>query len=68
MKCQPPRLRTGRLLGRYFAASRERLREVGAGLGMRRVPNRRMPGELTHARNPDISRAARAAGDCLRSL
>jgi hypothetical protein len=39
MKRQPPRLRTGRLLGRFFAASRERLGEVSAGLGLRRVPN-----------------------------
>jgi hypothetical protein len=33
------KLRTGRLLGRFFAASRERLREVSASLGLRRVPN-----------------------------
>jgi hypothetical protein len=33
------KLRTGRLLGCSFAASRERLREVSAGLGLRRVPN-----------------------------
>jgi hypothetical protein len=33
------KLRTGRLLGRFFAASRERLREVSARLGLRRVPN-----------------------------
>jgi hypothetical protein len=33
------KLRTGRLLGRFFAASRARLREVSAGLGLRRVPN-----------------------------
>jgi hypothetical protein len=32
------KLRTGRLLGRFFAASRERLREVSASLGLRRVP------------------------------
>jgi hypothetical protein len=29
----------GRLLGRYFAASRQRLREVAERLGVRRVPN-----------------------------
>jgi hypothetical protein len=28
------KLRTGRLLGRFFAASRERLREVRAGVGL----------------------------------
>jgi hypothetical protein len=33
------KLRTGRLLGRFFAASRECLREVSARLGLRRVPN-----------------------------
>ncbi len=36
------KLRTGRLLGRFFAASRQRLREVAPvaeRLGMRRVPN-----------------------------
>jgi REP element-mobilizing transposase RayT len=33
------KLRTRRLLGRFFAASRERLRAVSAGLGLRRVPN-----------------------------
>jgi hypothetical protein len=33
------RQRTGRLLGRFFAASRERPSEVSAGLGLRRVPN-----------------------------
>jgi hypothetical protein len=32
-------LRKGRLLGRYFAASRERLREAAFVLGLRRVPN-----------------------------
>jgi hypothetical protein len=32
-------LRTGRLLGRFFAASRQRLREVALGLGLRAVPN-----------------------------
>ena len=31
--------RKGRLLGRFFAARRERLREVAQGLGLRRVPN-----------------------------
>ncbi len=29
----------GRLLGRFFAASRQRLRDVGQRLGLRRVPN-----------------------------
>jgi hypothetical protein len=33
------KLRKGGLLGRFFAASRERLRDVSAGLGLRRVPN-----------------------------
>jgi len=33
------KLRTGRLLGRFFAASRQRLREVAERLGLRRVPN-----------------------------
>ena len=33
------KLRTGRLFGRFFAASRERLREVAARLGVRRVAN-----------------------------
>jgi hypothetical protein len=33
------KLSEGRLLGRYFAASRQRLREVAARLGVRRVPN-----------------------------
>jgi len=33
------KLSHGRLLGRFFAASRERLREVAARLGLRRVPN-----------------------------
>ena len=33
------RLRRGRLLGRFFAASRERLKEVAEQLGLRRVPN-----------------------------
>jgi hypothetical protein len=33
------KLRQGRLLGRYFAASRQRLREVAEHLGLRRVPN-----------------------------
>jgi hypothetical protein len=32
-------LREGRMLGRIFASSRERLREIGARLGLRRVPN-----------------------------
>jgi len=32
-------LSKGRLLGRCFAASRERLREVATRLGLRRVPN-----------------------------
>jgi hypothetical protein len=32
-------LRKGRLFGRFFAASRERLREVGERLKLRRVPN-----------------------------
>jgi REP element-mobilizing transposase RayT len=32
-------LRAGRLLGRFFASSRQRLREIGARLGLRRVPN-----------------------------
>jgi hypothetical protein len=32
-------LRKGRLLGRFFAASRARLREVAHGLGLRGVPN-----------------------------
>ena len=33
------KLRQGRLLGRFFATSRERLREVAEQLGLRRVPN-----------------------------
>jgi REP element-mobilizing transposase RayT len=33
------KLSKGRLLGRFFAASRQRLREVAARLGLRRVPN-----------------------------
>jgi hypothetical protein len=33
------KLRSGRLLGRFFAAGRERLREVSAGLCLHRVPN-----------------------------
>jgi hypothetical protein len=33
------KLAKGRLLGRFFAASRERLREVASRLGLRRVPN-----------------------------
>ena len=33
------KLRQGRLLGRFFATSRQCLREVAAGLGLRRVPN-----------------------------
>ncbi|MGO9470821.1 MAG: hypothetical protein ACLQIB_30180 [Isosphaeraceae bacterium] len=32
-------LSTGRLFGRFFAASRKRLREVADRLGLRRVPN-----------------------------
>ena len=33
------KLRTGRLLGRFFAASRQRLRDVAQRLGLHRVPN-----------------------------
>jgi hypothetical protein len=33
------KLRRGRLLGRFFAASRQRLREVGRRLALRHVPN-----------------------------
>jgi hypothetical protein len=33
------RLRRGALLGRFFATSRERLRQVAEQLGLRRVPN-----------------------------
>jgi hypothetical protein len=33
------KLKAGRLLGRFFAASRERLREVARGLGVRHVAN-----------------------------
>jgi hypothetical protein len=33
------KLRQGRLLGRFFAATRQRLREVAERLGLRRVPN-----------------------------
>jgi len=33
------RLRKGRLLGRFLASSRQRLREVAERLGLRRVPN-----------------------------
>jgi hypothetical protein len=33
------KLRTGRLLGRFFAASRQRLREVAGQLGLRRAAN-----------------------------
>jgi hypothetical protein len=40
-------LRQGRLLGRFFAATRQRLREVAAGLGVHRVPNVGLPGGLT---------------------
>jgi hypothetical protein len=32
-------LRHGRLLGRYFAASRQRLRDLATRLGVRRLPN-----------------------------
>jgi hypothetical protein len=32
-------LRRGRLLGRFFAATRARLREVAQGVGLRGVPN-----------------------------
>jgi len=33
------KLSKGRLFGRFFAASRKRLREVAERLGLRRVPN-----------------------------
>ena len=33
------KLRQGRLLGRFFATSRARLREVAERLGLKRVPN-----------------------------
>jgi hypothetical protein len=33
------KLKQGHLVGRYFATSRQRLREVGARLGLKRVPN-----------------------------
>jgi len=33
------KLRQGRLLGRFFATSRKRFREVAERLGLRRVPN-----------------------------
>jgi hypothetical protein len=33
------KLRQGRLLGRFFATSRQRLRDVADRLGLRRVPN-----------------------------
>jgi hypothetical protein len=33
------KLTKGRLFGRFFAASRQRLREVAERLGLRRVPN-----------------------------
>ena len=33
------KLRGGRMLGRFFAASRERLREVAARLGVRHLAN-----------------------------
>jgi hypothetical protein len=33
------KLNGGRLLGRFFAASRQRLREVTQGLGLRRAVN-----------------------------
>jgi len=33
------KLTKGRLVGRFFAASRQRLREVAEHLGLRRVPN-----------------------------
>ena len=33
------KLSEGRLLGRFFAASRQRLREVAEGLALRRVAN-----------------------------
>ncbi len=33
------KLSKGRLLGRFFAATRKRLREVAERLGLRRVPN-----------------------------
>lgn len=33
------KLRKGRLLGRFFAASRQRLRDVAQRLALRRLPN-----------------------------
>jgi hypothetical protein len=33
------KLSKGRFFGRFFAASRQRLREVADGLGLRRLPN-----------------------------
>jgi uncharacterized membrane protein len=33
------KLSKGRLLGRFFAASRERLREIAARLGVHHLPN-----------------------------
>ena len=33
------KLRQGRFLGRYFATTRDRLREVAQRLGVKRVPN-----------------------------
>ena len=33
------RLRTGRPLGRFFAATRARLREIGTRLNLKHVPN-----------------------------
>ena len=33
------KLRQGRLLGRFFATSRARLKEMAERLGLRRVPN-----------------------------
>ncbi len=38
-QARPEKLSQGRLLGRFFAASRKRLREVAQRLGLKRAPN-----------------------------
>src|SRR5277367_3022280 len=56
-------LSRGHLLGRFFATSRQRLREVAGRLGLSRVPNvRGMPGILTpHGNVANSSRGETAA-------
>ncbi|HKI16277.1 MAG TPA: hypothetical protein VKA15_00275 [Isosphaeraceae bacterium] len=38
-RARPEKLSKGRFFGRFFAASRQRLREVADRLGLRRVQN-----------------------------